>query len=92
MSDLRCPEAADSPCNLSGANLFLIDSIAASDRFTGSGEGADGFLGNSIDVPRPAGDQIYLKLRDDPAVINPVSLGVRRDPPAPESANSVPKG
>ncbi len=92
LSDLRCPEAADSPCNLSGANLFLIDSIATSDRFTDPVKVPDGFLGNSIDVPRPAGEQIYLKLRDDPAVINPVSLGVRRDPPAPESANSAPKG
>jgi len=92
LNDLRCPEAADSPCNLSGANLFLIDSIATSDRFTDPVKVPEGFLGNSIDVPRPAGEQLYLKLRDDPAAINPVSLSVQRDAPSPESAKSVPNG
>jgi hypothetical protein len=69
---VRCAEKA-ARCALSGSQLFLIDSIAATS--------ADpvpvpqGFTGNMIEVPRPADGVLSLKLRDDPAATATVKIG-----------------
>lgn len=89
LSRLHCPQAADAPCTLSGTNLFLIDSISPDSGFANAVKVPEGYLGNAIEVPQPAGDRIYLKLRDDPAVINPVTLSVQRDASA-SPAGSAP--
>jgi hypothetical protein len=43
----------------------------------------DGFLGAALPVPHPSAGTLYLKLRDNPQVINPAALSVREIPPAP---------
>lgn len=67
---LECPPAADAPCVLSGTNLFLLDSVAADAQFTQAVRVPEGFPGQSLQVPRPASSQLYLRLRDDPQAIS----------------------
>jgi hypothetical protein len=70
LKSLECPDPADAPCTLTGANLFLLDSVAGNAQFSQPVRVPDGFSGRAIQVPRPASSQIYVKLRDDPAVIS----------------------
>jgi hypothetical protein len=76
LKEVRCPASADNPCILSGDNLFLIDSVANSQAFTHPITVPMGFAGNSMQVPRPNGTTLYLKLRDDPATVDMVALPV----------------
>ena len=76
LKELRCPESADKPCQLSGTNLFLIDSVGSDQQFTHTAPIATGFIDSTISVPRPAGSHLYIKLRDDPSATNTVVLPV----------------
>ena len=74
LTGLRCP-ADDAPsCELSGTNLFLIDSVAAEAAFSAPVAVPDGFPGMTLSVPRPTDGKLYVKLRDDPAAVNVVSI------------------
>jgi hypothetical protein len=74
LTDLRCPAAHDKPCTLSGSNLFLLDSVAADQGFKQMVAVPEGFVDATLDVPRPTGGSLYIKLRDDPSAINEASL------------------
>ena len=74
VTQVHCPEKADDPCTLSGSNLFLIDSVASDKDFTDQVEVPLGAISPSIDVPRPAGGQLFIKLRDDPSVVSTLDL------------------
>jgi hypothetical protein len=84
---LECPPTADLACKLSGTNLYLIDSLSASADFEKPVMVPDGFLGASMPVPHPSAGTLYLKLRDDPQVINPTSLVARELPAATAAAD-----
>lgn len=66
--------AAETSCTLRGNSLFLIDSVASDAAFTHSIQIPEGFSGSSLSVPRPANKTLYVKLRDDPTVINTLAL------------------
>lgn len=74
LKELKCATAADGPCKLSGSNLFLIDSVSGTAAFDTPVNVPEGFLGASLTVPRPPAGQLFVKLRDNPTVINPVTL------------------
>jgi hypothetical protein len=74
LKELKCPATQDLACKLSGANLFLIDSVSSDPRFSEPVKVPDGFLGSALPVPHPKSGPLYLKLRDDPSVINPTLL------------------
>ncbi len=76
LSELRCPEAVDKQCRLSGSNLFLIDSIASDDQFAHNAPVPAGFIESTLSVPHPSGDSLYIKLRDDPGTINVARIPV----------------
>jgi hypothetical protein len=38
-----------------------------------------GFADSTLTVPRPLGTLLYIKLRDDPSIVNPVALPVLPD-------------
>jgi hypothetical protein len=80
LKEVRCPANADQPCTLSGSNLFLLDSVAATSTFAAPVSVPVGFSGSTIPVPRPNGTLLYIKLRDDPTVVNEVSLPVMPEP------------
>jgi hypothetical protein len=76
LKELRCPKSADKPCQLSGANLFLIDSVASDQQFTHTAPVPTGFIDSTLSVPHPAESGLYIKLRDDPSATNTVVLPV----------------
>ncbi len=76
LKDVHCPETPTKPCTLTGDNLFLIDSIANTQQFTHPVTVPLGFAGTSMQVPRPNGTTLYLKLRDDPSTADLVALPV----------------
>lgn len=67
---------------MSGSNLFLIDSVASDAGFSNSV--AMPFVNSEIIVPHPSGAQLYVKLRDNPAVVN-----IAAPPGIPRSAKST---
>jgi hypothetical protein len=92
LHDLKCPAGSDEECRLSGANLFLVDSVASDPQFDHPVEVPDGFPGYVLPVPHPEGGQLYLKLRDDPSVVNQVTRAAYHEgetAPAPGAAGEV---
>lgn len=72
---LRCGDDLTVACKLRGSNLFLVDSIAQTQQFTNPVQVPDGFPGRVLPVPHPAdGGELYVKLRDDPSIVNVVTL------------------
>lgn len=86
LHDLKCPVGADQRCRLSGSNLFLVDSISSDPQFANPVQVPDGFPGYVLPVPHPEGGQLYVKLRDDPSVVNEVTLAAEKLPPPPDEA------
>ena len=83
LRDLTCPSTPDLACKLSGSNLFLVDSVSSDPGFAHPVQVPDGFLGSALPVPHPGAGPLYVKLRDDPAVINPATLEMQQLPPSP---------
>jgi hypothetical protein len=83
LKDLSCPSTPELACKLSGANLFLVDSIANDSGFAHPVQVPDGFLGSALPVPHPSGGPLYVRLRDDPSVANPTTLDMQQLPSTP---------
>ena len=88
--DLHCPHAAAKFCMLTGSNLFLIDSVSSAADFTNPTEVPADFTGAQVTVPRPVNGALYIKLRDDPEIVQtlnmPFTLGVATNAPATTAA------
>jgi hypothetical protein len=91
LSEVRCPKSPDEQCTLTGTNLFLVDSVASDAEFTHTVTVPEAFVDSTLSVPRPVpnGAPLYIKLRDDPAVINTAVLPVLplQTPPASRGPN-----
>ncbi|MGD0940323.1 MAG: hypothetical protein ABR905_11480 [Terracidiphilus sp.] len=74
--ELHCPHSVAKPCTLSGANLFLAASIAATPEFENSVDVPPEFPGTQLSVPHPTSGVLYLKLRDDPETVQTLNLPV----------------
>jgi hypothetical protein len=68
------PAASAPSCALTGSDLFLIDSVSATEADPQPVKVPEGFVGTSLPVPAPTGAAYYLRLRDDPSVVDAVSL------------------
>lgn len=79
LREIRCPDAPDKQCSLSGSNLFLIDSVASDQEFKNSVSVPAGFANSTLSVPRPNGTLLYIKLRDDPSTVDSLILPVLPD-------------
>lgn len=99
LKDLKCPQANDQPCKLTGSNLFLVDAVSGDSQFSHPVPVPDGFPGETLPVPHPNSGELYVKLRDDPSVVNPVKLTAENIPsaataqpasPAPENPSVQP--
>jgi hypothetical protein len=73
---LRCPRSPAKPCVLSGTNLFLATSFAATPDFGNPDDVPPQFTGTQLAVPHPVGGVLYVKLRDDPATAQTLTLPV----------------
>jgi hypothetical protein len=83
LSELRCPtRARQQPCTLSGSNLFLVDSFATDPSFTAPTAVPEGFVGTTVTLPHPQDPTFYVRLRDDPAATNQVTLPILPQPQA----------
>jgi hypothetical protein len=76
---VHCPDSPDKPCTLIGQDLFLLDSVASDAQFLHTVPVPGGFVQSGLTVPRPNGTVLYLKLRDDPSVVNRAALPVLPD-------------
>lgn len=87
--DVKCPPQPARPCRLTGSDLFLLDALSNSPAFDHAVQIPEGFPGSTLTVPRPMQGKLFVRLRDDPSAINPVTFPVRASaliPPAPADA------
>jgi hypothetical protein len=82
--ELRCPRSVARRCVLTGTNLFLASSIAATQDFDNAVEVPADFTATQLSVPHPANGVLYLKLRDDPETVQTLTL-----PMTPMSASAT---
>jgi hypothetical protein len=71
------PPAAVDPavqCTLNGNSLFLIDAVSSDPQFTHSITVPDGYTSTTLLVPRPTGGELFVHLRDAPAVVNTIAV------------------
>jgi hypothetical protein len=90
LASLECPSTAEVACKLSGADLFLLDSVSADAQFHNAVQVPDGFPGSTLPVPHPQSGSLYVRLRDDPAIINAATLGTQVLPPPPAPTPAAP--
>ncbi len=87
LKDIKCPATADLACKLSGTDLFLVEAVSADAHFHHATPVPDGFPGGALPVPHAGEGPLYLKLRDDPSVVNRASLPVDLIATAPEQSD-----
>jgi hypothetical protein len=80
--ELHCPHALAKPCTLTGSNLFLAASIGSTPEFDVATDVPPDFTGTQLNVPHPVNGVLYLRLRDDPATVQTLSLAVTPIAPA----------
>jgi len=78
---LKCPDSPDQPCKLTGGKLYLVDSISNNPQFDHSVQVPVGFPGYAMTVPHPVAGELYLKLHDNPSVVNTVLFPAEVKPP-----------
>jgi hypothetical protein len=75
---------------MSGTDLYLVDSISNDASFANPVQVPEGFVGNTLSVPRPPRSGFYLKLKDEPdsenMVVMPVQIQRAPQPPQPVAA------
>jgi hypothetical protein len=86
--DLRCPRAANKPCMLTGANLFLVSLIAATPDLSNATDVPQDFTGTQLNVPHPVNGTLSLRLRDDPTTVQTLTLPVT--PTSPPTGPQTP--
>jgi hypothetical protein len=94
-NSLRCPRSAAKPCVLGGSNLFLAESLAATPEFDDPVDIPPQFTGTELMVPHPVSGVLYMKLRDDPATVQRLTLAVTplpagSRPTAPTAPPAIP--
>ncbi|HEY5102435.1 MAG TPA: hypothetical protein VII70_06600 [Steroidobacteraceae bacterium] len=87
LKDLKCPATPELACKLTGSNLYLIESVSGEAQFGHAVHVPDGFPGYTLPVPHPVNGQLYMKLRDDPSVIDRITLGAQQLPPSADAAD-----
>jgi hypothetical protein len=86
LAGLTCPATRELACKLSGVDLYLVDALAVGPKFAHPVEVPDGFPGYALPVPHPDRGWLYVRLRDDPSVVNRAALDVEELPPTPQEA------
>jgi hypothetical protein len=74
LKGLKCPASQEQSCELSGSGLFLIDAVSRRTEFDRAVQVPEGFAGYMLAVPHPAAGRLYVKLHDDPSVINVIEF------------------
>ncbi|HEX4196503.1 MAG TPA: hypothetical protein VHZ26_03590 [Caulobacteraceae bacterium] len=84
LAGLSCPGGAAEACQLTGSDLFLLDSVSSNAAFDHPVQVPDGFPGDALSVPHPAAGRLFVRLRDDPKAVDPVTFPRKKaaEPPA----------
>ena len=87
LTSLACPADPTADCALTGTALYLIDSLSASHDFSNPVQVPEGFVETSLAVPHPVVTTqpliLYIRLRDDPATAQQVTIPIQSDTPPP---------
>lgn len=70
LTELHCLKSAENECILAGSDLFLIESVSSDPDFNNSVDVPVGLMNSMLNVPRPLGESLYIKLRDDPSIVS----------------------
>lgn len=93
LTDLHCPADATKPCMLDGSDLYLIGSVADDPSFATPTDVPEGFVDAGLPIPHPPAAGFFLRLRDDPTVVQSVTLPIISDAsPAPTPHHSAHSG
>lgn len=84
LKQVVCPLSDLKTCFLAGTNLFFLTAVSTNPEFDPSSDVPDGFTGQALAIARARRGIIYLKLRDDPLVVQTATLPVVRTPLGPE--------
>jgi hypothetical protein len=79
---IDCPAEPDDACLLRGEDLFLVDSVSVDANFTRATHVPDGFTAPMLRIARPLQGRLYVRLRDDPAIVSVAVLDVKSAPHA----------
>ena len=88
LKELQCAEGAPQ-CKLVGSDLFLLQQVGIDPQLANAVTVPEGFGDTTLSVPRPNGT-LYLKLRDDPAVVNTAVLPVTPEPSQSAAVTPLP--
>ena len=69
-----CKGKAKAACTVRGQDLFLIDALAATQKFEKSTAVPQGYTGSSLTAPVSTDGKLYLRLRDAPEKMVAVSV------------------
>jgi hypothetical protein len=78
LKELKCAQGA-ALCQLVGTDLFLLQQVGIDVQLANAVTVPEGFGDTTLNVPRPSGT-LYVKLRDDPSVVNTAVLPVTAEP------------
>ncbi|MDR3745691.1 MAG: hypothetical protein P4K80_06135 [Acidobacteriaceae bacterium] len=88
-NNIKCTAKPDAPCDLAGSNLFLLDAVSSNAHFDQATQVPEGFPGYTLSVPRPIDGRLYLKLHDDPSVVNSIAFPQGLLPPLPIATSTA---
>lgn len=88
LKQVDCPPSDAKTCFLAGANLFFLAAVSSNPDFDPSSDVPDGFTGQVLSIPRAQRGTIYLKLRDDPLVVQTATLPVVHTP-LPQDSSAI---
>jgi hypothetical protein len=91
LAEVACAAEAEGACELKGTHLYLIAAVATDRQFAAPVAVAEGFAGDAFPVPRPVDGQLYLRLRDDPTVVNVARVPIIAPPHAPDAPVVAPE-
>jgi hypothetical protein len=93
LREMKCADGPGRPCELTGADLFLIDEVSNDPSFDRAVTVPEGYPGQVLSAPHPVGGKLYVRLRDDPQVVNEVVVSEPgRAHPLTSSATTKPPG
>jgi len=80
LSQIHCANTPEKQCKLEGQRLFLLDAVSSDPQFANVVLVPEGFIQTSLDIPPTSGKTLYVKLRDNPSVVNTATVPVSTGP------------
>ncbi len=74
LSEVHCANTPEKQCTLVGQKLFLLDAVSTDPQFANAVQVPAGFVATSLTIPPTSAKVLYLKLRDDPSVVNTATV------------------